>query len=321
MKKAQLRVTTQRVLTGLYLAAAISSLGVVVNAQNMPIGAPGMAAAQPNPNITMCLYPVERGADGQQYIVTKAGYKVTVPGLGIAPDAHEVAVYRDTQNNFWYVDKNGVTQAVSHDQLQWTMAQISHQQAMNNIEMQHSSLPGRTAPGMMPQSAMMPSGQMPTGQAQPIIINNQQPSGGGGNSALATGMVAGTSAMMGSMMGSAMTNNSYHGVPYGVPMYNSAGKYYYNGANGEAHEVPYHTDNPYMNQWSRQQAYQNNSQNRQNSYNNLNGNQQQMLKNESYEDMKSRQTAQTTSEANGGTKREGDQQLHEERFGGGRFRR
>lgn len=308
MKNSQFRSNTVNVLTGLYLAASISALGSVVSAQNIPMGTPAMGAAQPNPDISMCLYPVERGADGQQYIVTKAGYKVTVPGLGIAPDAHEIAVYRDTQNNFWYVDKNGVTQPVSHDQLQWTMAQISHQQAMHNIEMQHS--PPAMAPGanlsvqgMVPQSAGMQPGQVATGQGQTVIINNQQPSGSGGNAALATGLAAGSAAMMGSMMGTAMSE-SYHGVPYGVPLYNSGGKYYYNGANGAQHEVPYHTDNPYMNQWSRQQCYQNNSQNRQNAYNNLNGNQQQMLKNESYEDMKSRQTAQTNSEANGGTKRQ-----------------
>src|SRR5277367_753161 len=72
-----------------------------------------------NPNQTaMIFYPVELGPDGRQYITTKAGYKVTVPGLGIAPNAGQIAVYRDPQNNFWYVDKNGSPTPVSPQQMQ-----------------------------------------------------------------------------------------------------------------------------------------------------------------------------------------------------------
>src|ERR1700733_11719595 len=95
----------------------------LAKAQNPPI-------SQTEVNgVTMSVYPVERGADGQQYITTPKGFKVTVPGLGIAPDATEVAVYRNDKNEFWYVDRKGVTQPVSHEQLQWTVAQIQHQQA------------------------------------------------------------------------------------------------------------------------------------------------------------------------------------------------
>src|SRR5208337_4925280 len=62
--------------------------------------------------VTMSLYPVEKGAGGQQYITTPKGFKVTVPGINIAPDAHEIAVYRNDKNQFWYVDRNGTTQPV-----------------------------------------------------------------------------------------------------------------------------------------------------------------------------------------------------------------
>ncbi len=299
-----------------------------------------------NPDISMSLYPVEKGADGQQYIITKAGYKITVPGLGIAPNATDIAVYRDGQNHFWYVDKNGATQPVSQSQLQWTMAQINHQQAMRNIEAQRNMPPSSIqpnmmgTPGMMQGSVMQPAmmqpgmmvpGQTMAGQTTPnVIINNQQPatqSSSGASSAMVSGLAAGGGAMLGSMIGSSMYDHNSYGMPYGVPMYNSAGHYYYNGANGEHYEVPYDHANPYMNQWNRQQAYQENSQNRQNAYNNLNENQQQMLKNQSYEDMKQRSAAQSTAEAQGETRRQGDEALHEERFGdrfggfGERFRR
>lgn len=236
----------------------VSVIGMVLlgSAGFSPVGAQ-YAPGAPS-GITMSLYPVEKGADGQQYIVTKVGYKVTVPGLGISPNANDIAVYRDNQNHFWYVDKNGATQPVSQSQLQWTEAQIKNQQAMH----------GQTA--------------------QNVIINNQQPVKQGmspAGTAAVTGMAAAGGAMMGSMITNSANHNSY-GMPYGTPMYNEGGHYYYNGADGKHYEVPYNSANPYTNEWNHQEQYQNNSQDRQNAYNNLNKNQQQMLKNQGYEDEK-----------------------------------
>jgi hypothetical protein len=240
--------------------------------------------------VTMSIFPVERGADGQQYITTKAGFKVTVPGLGIAPDANEIAVYRNNENKFWYIDKAGVTQPVSEAQLQWTMAQINHQQAMRTIEVQENAARTNVGvagmqPGMMPQQGYAQ-------QAPTVIVNNSQPASSGVSTAAVSGLAAAGGAMAGSMAGAAISNSMYHGsycgIPYGAACYSAAGHNYYNAADG-AHEIPVHTDNPYMNQWSRQQAYDNNSQNRHNAYNNLNGNQQQMLKNEGTERMENRE--------------------------------
>jgi hypothetical protein len=165
------------------------------------------------------------------------------------------------------------------------------------------------------------------GQTPNVIINNQQPAvqgSSGGSNAAVSGLAAAGGAMMGSMIGGAMyNNNNSYGMPYGTPMYAAAGHYYYNDAHGAYHEVPYNSANPYTSEWNHQQAYQENSQNRQNAYNNLNPNQQQMMKNAGYEDMKQRGAAQSTAESEGETRRQGDQALHEERFGDrrGRFRR
>src|SRR5271170_2796534 len=59
--------------------------------------------------VSMCIYPVVKGADGKQYIVTKSGVQVHVPGLGIAPDAKQIELYSDAHKNFWYVNKKGQT--------------------------------------------------------------------------------------------------------------------------------------------------------------------------------------------------------------------
>ncbi len=255
---------------------------------------PNMPAGEIN-GVTMSIFPVQRGADGEQYITTRAGFKITVPGLGIAPDANEIAVYRNNQNQYWYVDKAGATQAVSEAQLQWTMAQINQQQAMRTIQNQENA------------GAQQQPQQQYAQQPQTVVVNNNTQPSSGGSTAVVAGLAAATGAMAGSAISNSMYDGAYHGIPYGAACYSAAGHSYYNTADG-AHEIPMHTDNPYVNQWSRQQSYDNNSQNRQNAYNNLNGNQQQMLKNEGREKIDQRQ-----------------EHPAEDRFGGfrgvGRFRR
>ena len=102
-----------------------------------------------NPNQTaMIFYPVQMGPDGQQAIYTKAGYRLTIPGLGIAPNASQIAVYRDPQNNYWYVDKNGNPTPVSAQQMQSVMSQIQTQ-SMQRGQVQYGQYPQG---GMPPQN-------------------------------------------------------------------------------------------------------------------------------------------------------------------------
>lgn len=77
--------------------------------------------------ITMTIYPVARGADGIQYLITPSGKQVTVPGLGIAQNATQVSVYRDKADHFWYTDINGQQIAVTPQQLEAAQAQINAQ--------------------------------------------------------------------------------------------------------------------------------------------------------------------------------------------------
>ena len=190
----------------------------------LSLAVPGAGAQAPNMapqganGLTMSLYPVERGPDGQQYITTPKGFKVTVPGVNIAADAHEVAVYRNDQNQFWYVDRNGVTQPVNHNQLQWTVAQIQNQMATRNLQIEKNEVrePYGVPPGVMPGSApaatlavpgAMPvaaPGMMGTAPQSPstIVVNNQQPaSNTSGSSGTKTALVSGLAAAGGAMAG------------------------------------------------------------------------------------------------------------------------
>ncbi len=115
-----------------------------------------------NPGISMTIYPVVREADGNQYLITPFGKKVTIPGLGISPNATQVSVYRDLSNHFWYSNMNGQQIAVTPEQLNAAQAQINSQ-----------SGPG----GMPPQ-------MMPTAQS----FYNSSPSYAGGYNGIPYGM-------------------------------------------------------------------------------------------------------------------------------------
>jgi hypothetical protein len=77
--------------------------------------------------ISMTIYPVVRGSDGHQYLITPSGKQVTVPGLGIAQNATEVSVYRDQANHFWYTNIKGQQIPVTPVQLEAAQAQINAQ--------------------------------------------------------------------------------------------------------------------------------------------------------------------------------------------------
>ncbi|MBX9692738.1 MAG: hypothetical protein K2Z81_10165 [Cyanobacteria bacterium] len=105
--------------------------------------APTSAGAQtgnPGANVSMTIYPVVRNADGNQYLITPSGKQVTIPGLGIAPDATQVPVYRDSANHFWYTNMNGQQVAVTPNQLEAAQAQISGQSG--NAGMPPPMMPG-----------------------------------------------------------------------------------------------------------------------------------------------------------------------------------
>ncbi len=207
------------------------------------------------PNQTsMELFPVKRGYDGAQFIVTKAGYMVSLPGVGIAPDATQIAAYKDAQNNIWYIDRNGSAVKLTDEQVQWGMAQINQQAQARQMmaEQQNQAQSQNQAP------------QPPT--ANVVVV--QQPvasSGGGGTTPLVTGLAAAGGAMAGATLSNSMYRNNYHGCPYGTPIYHSGGRPYYNGASGNKVYVN-NSNNQYLKQFNQQTNWQNAQHNRHGQY-------------------------------------------------------
>ncbi len=125
----------------------------------LPFAAQAQQSTQPaqvSP-ITMTLYPVQRGTDGKQYITTKAGYKVVIPGLGIAPNAQQVAAFRDAANNYWYINAKNQPTKLTAEQLQWTVDQMNLQaEAQNSALRQQIAAQG--GGGVPPQSGYVQQG-------------------------------------------------------------------------------------------------------------------------------------------------------------------
>lgn len=228
----------------------------------------------------MIMYPVEKGSDGKQYITTKAGYKVNIPGLGIAHNASAIAVYKDPGNNYWYIDKSGNPTPVSAEQMQSVMNQMQTQ-AMQRGRVQSAQYPQEMPnPNMYGQNPyaqnVAPSSYPQTGIPQQSVVINEQPasntsngSSSSGSSAMGTGLAAAGGAAVGALMSNAMYNNNepyyggYGGVPYGAPVYRgaAAGQYYYKHPNGNnVYVTPNSTNAAAFNQYDRQGNWDNRQQ-------------------------------------------------------------
>ncbi|MBC7999252.1 MAG: hypothetical protein IAF58_14980 [Leptolyngbya sp.] len=185
---------------------------------------------QPSGQVSMTLYPVVTNEQGQQYVVTKMGPKLPLPGAGLPPGTTQVSVYRDQQSNYWYTDKTGQPVEVTAAELQ---------QYMNRMYASHDSYQQQS-------QQQQPQQQQPQQQ-------QQQSSGG---SAAMTGLAAAGGAAMGAALtNSAYDNNyGYHGVPYGVPMYRGAENkpYYMNSGGNQVYVNNSEKNATVMNQWNQQ---------------------------------------------------------------------
>jgi len=195
----------------------------------------------------MEIFPIQRGYDGAQFIVTKAGYTVSIPGLGVASDATQVAAYRDEQNNIWYIDRHGAPVKLTNEQIQWGAAQINQQAQVR-----------ATATGQQPIAQSAPAQSAPAQSVTSTTVIQQAPpqSTSGGSNPLLTGLAAAGGAMAGTALSNSLYHNNSGGIPYGVPVYHGGGKYYYHGANGNKVYVN-NSNNKTINQWNKQTNWQN----------------------------------------------------------------
>ncbi|MBX9688472.1 MAG: hypothetical protein K2X27_17315, partial [Candidatus Obscuribacterales bacterium] len=192
--------------------------------------AQGGGMQQSNSQVTMTVYQVVRESDGKQYVISKNGQPVFIPGLNIASNAQQIQVYRDGNNNFWYIDKKGRPTAITHNQLQWVVQELQQ-------------------------------GQPQQGSVTNNYYNNSQQSSGSrsGGSGLGTALAAGIGAATGAAIGTAISEPNYYGVPYGAPLYRGGAHgnqmYYYKGGN-QVYVNNTVQHNNMVNQWNSQKNWE-----------------------------------------------------------------
>jgi len=188
---------------------------------------------QPVGQTSMTLYQVVTDNSGQQYIVTKAGPKLPLPGAGLPPGTQQVAIYRDQANNYWYTDRNGRPVEISAQQLQSYLNKLYASQGQGSNNNNNSS-------------------------------NSSNSSSGRGLGALGTGLAAAGGAAAGAAITNSYYNNNdyYHGVPYGVPIYRAANNqpYYVNTGGNQVYVNNSVHNSSVMNQWNQQGNWDNRNQ-------------------------------------------------------------
>ena len=187
--------------------------------------------------LTMTLYQVATGQDGRQYVITRNGMQLPIPGAGVAPGAQQIAVYRDPQSNFWFQDRNGQPVEVTAAQLQWAIDQRYGQQM---------SAPLTQTPQPVQQTTIVEQPAQSSG-------GSSNSSGGGAGSVVATGLAAAAGGAVGGLISGAMNGtNNYYGMPYGAPLYRDGNRAYYNN-NGKKVYVNQNNNNKHViNQWDHQ---------------------------------------------------------------------
>jgi hypothetical protein len=210
--------------------------------------------------LAMTLLPIVHQGD-LTYIITPKGFKVQVPGSGVAKNAPAVAVYQDPQRNYWYINKKGEPTPVKPATVQSVMAQLSAQYNAAAAQQQVQAMP--------PQMMQQQPAQAPVQQT--TIIQQPGTSSGGsgvvaGVNAAAAGMnLAGGILNATSAYGNYGAYGGYHGVPYGRPIYpsyaNGHNNYYYNNSSGNKTYVNANKNNSaYLNEFNKQGTWNNRSQ-------------------------------------------------------------
>lgn len=207
---------------------------------NLPASAQGTMGG----NTSMMLLRVIK-MNGQKYIETQTGETLPISGEHLAKDATAVAIYRDSGNNYWFIDKSGQPMSIPPQKVQWAINSVAQQRQAKEA----------TAAGM--PSATGYTNPAPSNTT--IINNGTGSSGSNGMGMVGTGLAAAGGAMAGAAIGDAINdNNHYYGIPYGAPMYHDQYNHgYYNNAAGKPVYVNNSHNQNVMNQWNKQGNWDN----------------------------------------------------------------
>ncbi len=71
----------------------------------------------------MTLYKLSDGANGRPYIFTPTGHLVPIPGAGPEKGADHLAVYRDGDADYWYIDRNNHPVRINAEDVEYFISQ------------------------------------------------------------------------------------------------------------------------------------------------------------------------------------------------------
>lgn len=245
-------------LTIAFVTFGFSAMVIPASAQN-PTGPESITSAplQAPPGsgqVTMTLFKVEK-SHGQKFLITPMGDKIPISGDQLAKDATSLAVYRDANANYWFINKYGNPTPIPPDKVQWAINVVKSERA---AEFQ----------GYQPSTNNSGTGSSAPVQQTTIIQNPNGGSSGGAAGMAMTAAAAMGGGLLGGMIGGAIDdNNHYYGIPYGAPLYHDgAGVYHYNPAGNRVYVNNAHNNqitNQFnnMGDWDHRDQWQNNLKN------------------------------------------------------------
>ena len=212
---------------------SVRNLSLVIALSATMSGADAQPAAAPNPdaqNVTMTMFKIITRKD-HKFLETQTGETLPIEGKNIDKNAQMLAVYRDANANYWFINKHGEPTSIPPSKVQWAINDISEQRYAK--EHAYPPVGGPNTSTTYQQGVGYPA------PVQQTTIVNQPGSSGGG-------------AMVGGLIGDSMYGgNHYYGVPYGAPLYHEGNRGYYNNNGNKTYINNAHTD-PVMKQWNQQ---------------------------------------------------------------------
>lgn len=225
-----------------------------------------------NSNISMALHPL-LVKDGKEYLVTPKGFAIALPGSGVAESNKNVAVYKDANGVYFYIDRNGTPTQIAR------RASAGGNVKANAPQGQVATVPNR--PLMQGnQTPQVIVEQVPQ-QQQPVIIEQSPPnninfspsissSSGGGSDDSNDGIDDWTDDNddisddsdydTGDGFDTAGIDDGFGdgwaGIPYGRRMFRDGNRMYYNDRAGNRNYVNFANDHrDLQSEWQRQQDY------------------------------------------------------------------
>lgn len=210
-------------------------------------------------NISMTMYQVLNGENGQQYFLTNSKQSVMLPGAGVA--GNSVAIYASPDGAQWYVDRTGTQQYFPG-----SGPSFASNGGGNMSDGPYGATDWQSGGTYYQQQQYASPPVAPSVQNNYYGNSNSSSSNSGGGGGVGAALGAAVGAGLGAAAGAAMST-----IPWGTPVYWGGGSPWYSGAGGAPVYVNRDSFHQY-NEWNRQNSTWNHNVNNHWSDHNFNNN-------------------------------------------------